>query len=89
MGLARITLAALIGLEQNQDFKVEYDPSNLKFPETVDVTEKAILDEAYQQRPEIHQLNQLKEIDKANEQIAYAGYLPSVSLSCNYSIIAG
>lgn len=88
LALARLNLATLIGLEQNPGFQVDYDPSNLKFPDTIDLTEQAVLDEAYQKRPEIHQINQQKEMAQVNEQLAKAGYKPTVSLSCDYSVIA-
>ena len=89
LALARLNLATIIGLEQNLNFQVEYDPSNLKFPETIDIIQPAILDEAYQRRPEMHQINQLKEIDQVNVELAKAGYKPTISLSCDYSVIAG
>jgi outer membrane protein len=83
--LARLNLATLIGLEQSQEFKVEYNPSNLRLPETVDLTLQTLLDEAYQKRPELRQVQQLTEIARVNEQMAKAGYLPSVALSYKYS----
>lgn len=83
--MARLNLATFIGMEQSREFKVEYDPSNLRLPETVDLTLQILLDEAYQKRPELHQTQQLTEIAEANERIAKAGYLPTVALSYKYS----
>jgi outer membrane protein TolC len=83
--LARMNLATFIGVEQSQEFKVEYDPSKLQLPEKVDLTLQTWLDEAYQKRPELHQIQQLTEMAEANERIARAGYLPTVALSYKYS----
>ncbi len=89
LALSRLSLATLTGLEQNREFKVEYDPSSLLLPETVKVTLQSLLEEAYQKRPEIHQIQQLSEIAKTNEKLVKAGYRPTISLSCNSSWQAG
>jgi outer membrane protein TolC len=88
LALAKLNLVTLMGLEPSRDFKVEYDPATLQLPETVTLTLPTLLDEAYQKRPEIHQIQQLSEIATANQQLAKAGYLPAVALSLNYSLPA-
>lgn len=87
--LARLSLATLMGIEPDREFRVEYDPSRLQLPEKIDLTAQTVLDEAYQRRPELHQIQQLTEIAKANEALARAGYLPNVTLSYNYSLQGG
>ncbi|HEX7715607.1 MAG TPA: TolC family protein, partial [Bacillota bacterium] len=87
--LARLSLATIIGIEPNREFQVEYDPSRLQLPEKVELSAQVVAEEAYQQRPELHQMQQLVEVAKANEALAKAGYLPNVALSYNYSLQGG
>jgi outer membrane protein TolC len=86
LALAWLNLGTLIGVEQNQVHKVVYDPSALQLPEKVEVTLQSLLDEAYQNRPEIHQIQELSELANANEKLAKAGYKPMITLSCNYAL---
>jgi Outer membrane protein len=81
---AKTNLVTLIGRDKNQDFQVAYDPSQLQLPDALKLSSQAILEQAYKQRPEMHQMELKAAMARTNEKLAKAGYLPSLSLSYNY-----
>jgi outer membrane protein len=78
---AKLNLATAIGLGKQADVEISYGDAILQIPAQPEMNFQSLLDEAYQQRPEIRQSEQNIKISKWNRVIARAGYLPSLTLS--------
>jgi outer membrane protein len=82
--IAKLNLATLIGMGKEQELEISYDDSLLQVPDQIGQTFQPLLEEAYKQRPEIHQAVQNTQIAKLNTAIAKAGYKPTLSLDGTY-----
>jgi outer membrane protein len=83
--LAKLQLATLIGYPKDQLYQIEYDAAKLEMPDTVAMSLAQVLDEAYQNRPELHQIQQLTEINQVITKMQKAGYKPNLGLSVGYA----
>lgn len=83
--LAKLQLATLVGFPKDRSYTVQYDLDSLKMPVSVDLSLSSILDEAYQNRPEIPQIEQAAELNKVQTAMAEAGYKPDVALNVGYN----
>ena len=83
--LAKLRLATLIGYPKDQPYRTEYDAAKLEMPDSVAMSLEQILNEAYQNRPELHQIQKLTEINQLLTKMQKAGYKPNVGLSVGYS----
>lgn len=83
--LAKLQLATLIGYPKDQPYRTEYDAAKLEMPDSVAMSLEQILNEAYQNRPELHQIQKLTEINQLLTKIQKAGYKPNVGLSVGYA----
>lgn len=82
--LAKLQLATTIGLPKDQTFSVEYDVNKLQLPQTVTQKLQKVLDEAYQNRPELHKLQQAAEMKKVLTAMEENGFKPRVDLNASY-----
>ncbi len=82
--LAKLNLATVIGLEKSQRFMVNLDVSKLKLPDQVKLESGSLLEQAYQNRPELKRFRKLTAMAKLQTDMAYAGYKPSVALIGSY-----
>lgn len=83
--LAKLQLATLVGLPKERAYTVQYDLNSLKLPEAIQATLAQVLEEAYQNRPEIRQIRQSVELAEIQTALAEAGYKPNVALNLGYS----
>ncbi len=82
---AKLKLANHIGLERTRQFKVEMDISRFRLLKSDAFNLAALLEEAYQKRPEMHQTEQQIQIAECNVTLAEAGYKPTIILAPRYS----
>ena len=78
---AKLNLAILLEIDEDRSYTINLDPTKLQLPEKVAVPFETTLADAYQDRPDTREMNNLIEISKLNTKIALAGYKPTVSLS--------
>ena len=83
---ARLTLAALIGIDKFQEFEVELDIAKLDLAEESEADPGTIAEEAYLKRPDLRRMKQAIAIAEYQVVQAKAGLLPQVSLSYNYQL---
>lgn len=86
MAEARLTLAALIGIDKFQEFEPELDISEIDLSEEYEADPRAIAGEAYIQRPDLRRMKQSVAIAEYQIVQAKAGLLPKVSLSYDYQL---
>jgi outer membrane protein len=82
--LTKLNLANVIGIEKSRRYIVGYDLSKLQLPKQIDLDVGTLVEQAYQQRPELRKLGELQEIAKTQIAMAYAGYKPTVALVGTY-----
>ncbi len=82
--LAKLQLATIIGYPKDQPYEAQYDTAKLEMPDSVGLSLAQILDEAYQNRPELHQIQQLAEVNQVITAMEKASYKPNVGLSVGY-----
>ncbi len=82
--LAKLSMAVLMGFPKERPYGVEYDSSKLQIPEQSNILMDQILDVASQNRPEMRQIRQVKEIRQYQIQLAKVGYKPNVALVGQY-----
>ncbi len=82
--LAKLQLATIIGYPKDQPYQAQYDTDKLEMPESVSLSLAQVLDEAYQNRPELHQIRQLAEVNQVITVMEKASYKPNVGLSVGY-----
>lgn len=82
--LARLGLANLIGIPIDS-IVIADDLTKLSLPEKIDSELTKLLDEAYQNRPDVINMTYAKDIAKLQTKMARAGYKPNIALSYDYS----
>ncbi len=82
--LTKLNLANIIGIEKGRKYRADYDLSKLQLPKQVGLEVGPLVEQAYQQRPELRKLGELQEMAKAQTAMAYAGYKPTVALVGTY-----
>ncbi len=82
--LAKMNLTNLIGIEKNRKYSANIDLSALQLPEQVGLDSGVLVEQAYQNRPELKKFEKLREMAKAQTAMAYAGYKPTVALVGTY-----
>jgi outer membrane protein TolC len=83
--LAKLKLATIIGIDKDRQFDVGDEPSNIQLPEKAEFSLQSMLDQAYKDRPELHQLQIANEVDRVQTQMDTAGYKPKVNLTGAYT----
>lgn len=83
---ARLTLAALIGIDKLQEFEVELDIAKIDLSEGYEADPRAIAEEAYVKRPDLRRMKQAIAIAEYQIVQAKAGLLPKVTLSYDYQL---
>lgn len=83
--LAKLQLATIIGYPEDKPYQAQYDATKLEMPDSVPLSLAQVLNEAYQNRPELHQIQQLAEINQVITAMQKAGYKPNVGLSIAYA----
>lgn len=86
MAEARLTLAALIGIDKFQEFEAELDISKIDLSEEYEGDPRAVAEEAYIKRPDLRRMKQSVAIAEYQIIQARAGLLPKVSLAYNYQL---
>jgi outer membrane protein len=84
LALAKLQLAMLIGYPAEAVYEVQDEASQVELPQTVGFTLKKVLERAYQDRPELHQLEKMAESNRILTAMKKAVYKPNVSLSAGY-----
>ena len=83
--LAKLQLATIIGYPKDQPYRTEYDAAKLEMPDSMAMSLAQVLNEAYQNRPELHQIQKLTEINQVITKMQKAGYKPNLGLSVGYA----
>jgi outer membrane protein len=84
IALAKLGLATLVGMDKERPFTVSYDTTQLTLPESTSSSLKTVLEAAYQDRPEIHQVQQLAELKKYKTVLTRAAFKPILAASANF-----
>jgi outer membrane protein len=84
LALAKLQLATLIGYPAEQVFEVRDEANQANIPEAVTQTLAHVLDQAYQERPELQQLKYLAESNQVLTAMKEASYRPNVAVSAGY-----
>ncbi len=96
--LAKLSLALLMGFSKDRKYEVASDTGPFQAPAEIVPAEKVaadfpadetirteqILDSACQNRPEMRQMEQLKELGRYRKQLAEAGYKPGIFMVGQY-----
>ncbi len=83
LALSKLSLATLIGYPKDRQFEISYDPSQMKLPETMEFANK-LLDDAYQNRPEMNQIRLAAQLGEYKEKMTKAGFKPNLALTGSY-----
>lgn len=83
--LVKLQLATIIGYPKEKPYQAQYDVAKLEIPGSVALPLAQVLNEAYQNRPELHQIQQLIEINQVITAMQKAGYKPNVGLNVGYN----
>lgn len=81
IALARLALATLMGIDKDQEFQLSYNSSIQQIPDQITLTLIPLLEKAYQQRPDMIQVEQAIKIAQFNVKIAKSNLNPALSLS--------
>jgi outer membrane protein len=82
--LAKLQLATLIAYPTEQVYEVLDEANQADIPEAVTQTLTHVLDQAYQERPELKQLKYMAESNKVLTTMKEASYRPNVAVSAGY-----
>lgn len=85
VALAKLQLATLIDYPKDQEFTIDFNPNGLSVPESVAFTLSQVVEEAYQNRPEMRQLKLQSESCSILKTMEQAALKPNVSLSAGYA----
>lgn len=85
LALAKLNLATIIGLSQEQEYEIHYNSEEVVIPKEVTLALDQILTEAYENRPELQQLEKAAEVQRRQTELAKAGYKPTLGLSVGYN----
>lgn len=80
--MAKLNLATLIGYDKDAQFTICFNPVTLDDTYAVPLTD--LLNTAYQNRSELHQLNLLMEMSKLQTDLTVSETKPNASLNLNY-----
>lgn len=83
VALARLELATLIGIGQDEGLQIVDNASLEKMPAQFQLSLKTLLEKAYQQRPDIHQSGLNLEVARLNVAIAKGTNNPAMSLGAS------
>lgn len=83
--LARLALINLIGIPVDSSITIADDLTQLALPEKIDLELAKLLDEAYQNRPDVINMTYANKQAKLQVKMARAGYKPNLALSYDYS----
>lgn len=83
--LAKLGLCNLIGITADNSITIADDLTQLSFPEKTNLELAKLIEEAYQNRPDIINMTHANELAKLQVKMAGAGYKPNLSLSYDYS----
>jgi outer membrane protein len=84
LALAKLQLATLIGYPPEQVYEVRDEANQADIPEKVTQTLALVLDQAYQDRPELQQLKYMAESNQVLTIMKEASYRPNVAVSGGY-----
>jgi len=84
VALAKLQLATLIDYPKDQEFTIDFNPDSLPIPESVAFTLSQVLEEAYQNRPEMRQLKMQSESYRILKIMEESALKPNVALSAGY-----
>jgi outer membrane protein len=82
--LAKLNLATIMGYPKDKSYDVQYNADELEMPETVNPALEEVLEEAYQNRPELRQLQQMAEMKKLLTAMEEASLKPNVAMKVGY-----
>jgi outer membrane protein TolC len=82
---AKLNLVNCVGLHRNRPFRVEMDMAGVRLLKAGTYRLPVLLEEAYKNRPEMHQAETSVQMAGCNVNMALAGYKPTVTLSQKYS----
>jgi outer membrane protein len=85
IALAKLSLATLIGRPQETAFTISFAPDGLQFPEELKNVPGAVVNEAYQNRPEMKQIQIAAVAVQVRTALAEAEYRPTLGLTGEYS----
>jgi outer membrane protein len=85
IALAKLSVATLIGWPQETAFTVSFDPESLPLPEEIKNVSGAIVNEAYQNRPEMRQIQIAAVAAHLKTALAEAEYRPKLGLKGEYN----
>jgi outer membrane protein len=89
VALAKLELATLIGISQDQDLQIDYNTSLPEVPANFPLSLQMLLEDAYKQRPDLRQSGINLEIAKLNVDITKGTNKPSVTLAASQTDMAG
>lgn len=84
LSLAKLGLATLIGFDREKQFSVNYDIQSLKLPDHYDTVLTKLLNEAYENRSELLQLQLAAKMKNLSTTIVALGNKPNVGLTLSY-----
>lgn len=82
--LAELNMAILTGIPKERLIAVDYDADKIALPQKFPAELEQVLETAYQNRPEMHQIKLTGEISRYQLKLAEAGFKPNVSLVAKY-----
>lgn len=85
VALAKLQLATLIDYPKDHQFTIDFKPDGLPVPESVALTLSNVLEEAYQNRPEMRQIKLQSESYSILKTMEQAALKPNVALSAGYA----
>ena len=85
VALAKLQLATLIDYPKDKQLTINFDPDSLSVPESVSITLSQVLEEAYQNRPEMRQIKLQSESYRILKEMEEAAYKPNVAVSAGYA----
>lgn len=85
IALAKLSLATLIGLPQETAFTISFVPESLQLPREIKDVSGAIVNEAYQNRPEMKQIQIAAATAQIKTALAEAEYRPQLGLRGEYN----
>lgn len=88
VSIAKLELATLIGIDQDQELQIVYDTLLQEIPAKFQLVLKPLLEKAYLQRPDIRQTGLNLEVAKLNVDITKKTNNPSLSLGASQTDMA-
>jgi outer membrane protein len=82
--LAKLNLAILIGFAKERQYSVDFHSEQLGFPAQSQLVMEKLLESAYQNRPEMHQIKQTETLSRYQKDLVEAGFKPKIFLTGQY-----